>query len=197
MLISALLGCIHIPLNTHRLLFNRLLIYAEEFHGILFQPYDLFILNKIYIPRILKNCRNVRSNDASPRRVPYDQRTVLPDRIKFIRMIFKNNSEGIGPFHPVHDLCHGTKGIPIIIVIQKMRNNFRICLRNKRISFFLKPFFKLQIIFNNTVMYDHDTLILIKMRMRVRIRGRAMSRPPRMSDPHRSRQSRPVMSQLT
>ena len=57
----------------------------------------------------------------------YDQRAVLTDRIQFLRMILEDNSQRIGSFHPVHDLCHRLQRIPFIVIVQEVGDH--LCIR--------------------------------------------------------------------
>ena len=77
-----------------------------------------------------------------------------------------------------------------------MCNDLRIRLRDKLISMLFKLLLKLQIILNNTVMDNNDTLITVKMRMGVRIGRRTMGSPSCMPDPHRSGKRCSVMRQF-
>ncbi len=197
MFIPALLGSIHIPLNPYRLLHNLFFIHVEKLHGLFRHTDNLFILDKIDIPGITKHRRNIRSNNASAFCMAHNQRAVLAHCIKFIRMIPEHNSQSIRPFHPVHDFRNCLQRVPLVIIVQKMGNHFRICLRHEFISPFHKFLLKLQIVLNNTIMNHYDTFICIKMRMGIHIRRRAVSRPACMADSHGSRKHCPVMGQFT
>ena len=112
-------------------------------------------------------------------------------------MISENDTQCIRSFHSMHDLCNGLKRITCIIIIQQMSDHFRICIRDKLISFCLQLLFQLQIILNNPIMNHHNTLIFIKMRMCIGVRRFPMRSPPSMSDSKCSRHHAAAMSHLT
>ena len=65
-----------------------------------------------------------------------------------------------------------------------MRYNLGIGFRNKLKTLFCKILAKLQIVLNNSVMYDRKSTRLAEMRMRVHIRRLSMSCPPCMTNSH-------------
>ena len=95
MLISAFFRCVHIPVNMDRFFLDLLFINIEKLHRVFLHAHDLFILDKINIACILQDSRNIRCDDASGLRMPYDQRAVLAHRVQFIREIFENDSQRI------------------------------------------------------------------------------------------------------
>ncbi len=143
MLITALLCGIHIPLDPHGLLFNGLLVHIEEPHLILCHKDDLFIFNKINVPRVLQDCRDVRGKDAAVIHMPYDQRAVLAHGIQLARMIPEKDAKRIRALHPVHDLGDSAQRVSVIIIVQQMRDDLRIRVRDKFIAFHFQLFFQL------------------------------------------------------
>ena len=97
----------------------------------------------------------------------------------------------------MHDLCNGLKRITCIIIIQQMSDHFRICIRDKLISFCLQLLFQLQIVLNDAIMNHYNTLIFIKMRMCIDVRRFPVCSPPSMSDSKCSRHHTSIMSHLT
>ena len=79
-------------------------------------------------------------------------------------------------------LRHGLHGVPFIIIVQKMRQHFRIRLRHESIPLVRQHPAQLNIILDNAVMYHRDRLVRIEMRMRIDITRYAMGRPPGMPD---------------
>ena len=91
---------------------------------------------------------------------------------------------------------NGVHGIPVIIEIQHLSDNFRICFRYKRIALFDQFITQRNIIFNNAIMYNSDGVVFIKMRMGIYIIGNTMGSPPGMADSHCTGHGFSAMGQL-
>ena len=126
----------------------------------------------------------------------YDQRAVLPDSVELIGMLLKNDTESIRTFHPVHDLRHCFQWISLVIIIQKVCDHLRICLRYKLVSSALQLLFQLDVVLDNSIVDDYNRLFGVQMRMGVRIRWGTMCRPPGMPDSKCTRQQDAIVCEL-
>ena len=135
MFIAALFCRIRIPLNRDRLFRNLLLINSVEMHMVRTQTDNLLILNKINLSRVFQNRRHIRCNKAPILVLTDNQRTVLADRKHLVRMVCKQNAQRIGTLHTMHNLCNRLERIPLIIIVNQVRQNFRVGVRCKLVPF--------------------------------------------------------------
>ena len=63
-----------------------------------------------------------------------------------------------------------------------MGNNLGICFGGKNIALFSQAFTELSVVFNNTVVNHHDSLICVEVRVRIGRRGRSVRRPASVPD---------------
>ena len=195
-LITAFFSRIYIPLNSGWLFLQLLFIDIKEGNVILCHADNLFILYKVHISCVFQHCRYVRSDQVAHTASAHDQGTVFSHSVKLIRLITEHDSQRIGAFHAVHDLCDSLQRIPFIVIIQQVGDDLCICLRHKFIAFGFQLLFQLHIVLNDPIMYYHNGSVFIKMRMSIDIRRRAVGCPSGVPDSHCSRKSCPAVGEF-
>ena len=86
--------------------------------------------------------------------------------------------------------------IAFIIIVQQVRQHFRIRLGDKLIALFRQHLPELDIILDDAVMHHRDRSFRVKMRMRIHITGHAVGGPSRVPDPADALHRLPVMGQV-
>ena len=196
MLVSGLFRRFRIPVDGNGLLFQFLRVHVVNMEAFRRQAHDLLIFNISHGSGITQDSGNVGSDKAAVRILPHNERAVLSYGKQLAGKIREQDPKRIGALHPVQHFGDGRHGISLIIIVQHMRQNFRIRLGNKMISPLDHFFLQRQIVFYDPIMDYGYGPFFIHMGMGVRVAWSAVRRPAGMADPRRSRHEGPVMGKL-
>ena len=134
MLIAAFFSRVGIPLDRDRLLRDLLLVHRVKMHVVSTETDDLLVLDKIDFSGIFQYRRHIRRDKAAILILPHDQRTILSDRKDLIGMVCEQDPKCIGSLHAVHDFCDRLQRISVVIIIEQMRQHFRVRIGDKPVS---------------------------------------------------------------
>ena len=101
-LISALFCGGHIPLNLCHFFFDDIQVFVIHGYAVPCQLHDFSVFQNINLTCMFQHRRNIRRNIIAVFRKSDDQRTVFFYRNNLIRIIFIQNTEGIGSFNSMH-----------------------------------------------------------------------------------------------
>ena len=184
MLITAFFCGFLIPFNLHQLFLDLIPVDIVEMDFLPGQLRDLQIIDIVNSPHTVQDRRYIRRDKMSRLIFSDDQRAVLTGRKNFARIIREQDTKCIGTPDTQHGTAQSLQRCArlLIIIIDQLRSDLRICLRIKCIAGLQQLLPDLLVILNDTVVHQHNGLILRTMRMRVHLRRLPMGRPAGMAD---------------
>ena len=187
MRVAFLFSRMNIPVDLTGVLLHLVSVDIVEMDFPALQMGDLFILQVVDCSRVFQYGRYVRGDKSGIFCCPHNQRAVFSRRKNFPGAVRKQNSQRIGSFQTAENRGNGFQRIPLIIIVEKVDYHLCICIGDKFITLFHQILFVIQIILNNTVMYNRNRFVFVGVRMRIAYRRLPVRRPAGMSDTAGSR----------
>ena len=106
---------------------------------------------------MLQNSRYIRRYKVLALAETNYKRAFFSDSYKRIRVVGTKHSQCIRTVNLAYNLNHSVDYIAVIVILKQMRYNLGIGFRNKLKTLFCKILAKLQIVLNNSVMYDRKS----------------------------------------
>ena len=181
---TAFFSSFSIPVDLKYLFADRRtinILYPDTIFG---NSSDLTVAHNKGTACFCNDRRNIGSDEVFSFTKPNDQRIIFFSANYFLRFLRAHKHQRIRAFNNAQNLLDSFFKISVIIRSHQMCYDFRICFRNKLVTFGDQIFLEHQIVFDNAVMDNNKITAGIRMRMRVTVGRTSMGSPAGMSYTH-------------
>ena len=190
MRIAALFRRFRRPRHLLHLLGNGKTVRAQDLHPIRLYDRDFPIGQDINPPRARDNRRDIRRDEIFTLAQPDDERIVLLRADNRVRMLAIQEKKRVRPRDIRQKFPHRFQEIARIQLFHQMRNHLGIRFRLEDMTLGKQHLLDFHVIFDDTVVDNHEMIVAIPVRMRILIARPSVRRPARVPDADMPRKRR-------
>ena len=185
--IAVLFGGSLVPIDDYGFALDFLHVAVENVHRRARNAHDFALAEQNKAASVAEKRRHIGGDEILAVAQPHDERTVLAHSVERVGRERAQHAERVGAHQLVQHFAHAVEHIPVVVVLEKVRDNFGVGFRAELIAASDKKLPQLDVVFDNSVVHDCELAVARQVRMRIDVVRLAVSSPARVSHAHVTR----------